>query len=142
MSVLKEFKEDFVLLLEAGFVAVKWLDDLDRHGRQPFPVYVLATKSLLLQWQEQIAEHSDFISRVLVGTAKQKIETLKKPAHLYIVKYDSIQSAPVLRALGMARSKTTTYSGKVKHTFRFINTNAPIAQPTSLSVSKYPGFLG
>lgn len=85
-------KTYFALLYECG--AGKTLTTLAiiDSRKLRFPKYrtlVVAPKTILENWMDEIAKHSDLTGVVLEGTLPKRIKLLKTPADIYLINYES-----------------------------------------------------
>lgn len=71
------------------YLSLKWLHTLPR----PLPVLVLAKKSTLVQWKNEVEKHTTLSAEVVQGTTAQRLQILKHTqADVVIMNYDCIRT--------------------------------------------------
>ena len=81
------------------YLSLEWVASLCENNCNPFPILVLANKTLTKQWQLQIEKFTELVSIVVRGTAQQRLKKLAQTAAVYIINYDAVRSALVHQAL-------------------------------------------
>lgn len=107
------------------YLSLKWLEDIYKWRCQyhpamasPLPALVLTLKTVIPQWGQQIAQHSDFSYSLVQGTAAQRVNAFKTKADIYVASYDLLRSPAMLKLFEIVHTTETTYAGKIKHHFK------------------------
>lgn len=99
------------------YLSLKWLEDLQNSVNDSLPCLVVALKSLIYQWGEQIKQHSNFTYTLIEGTTKQRMSLLTLDADIVVINYDLLRSPKILEMAGMVH-KTWYRKGKLQHSFK------------------------
>lgn len=95
------FKVGFFVFYGGGktYNSLQWLADRIVQGFPTIPCLVIVKKRLIPQWCNEIKKFTNFTAMPVVGTSKERVQCLRRPANIYVINYDAVRNKQFCNAI-------------------------------------------